>query len=592
MIIKLGVRGADPGNLIRYLANTDALKERNPGRNMHENPRVITGSMGYSGPLTKELVARVSADLRTPTVLHPTVQVYGGNIFHASISVGKEEGSVPDEKWRLIAKDYMRGMEFDGAGKAPLRWIAVHHGNNAAGASHIHIAANLIRENGTKASIWRDQIRSSKIATELEVKHGFYVVAGRLDGPNPRGYSKEDSGRSKDAEQEPRRIELERMVRVAAVGSTSEESFVQNLEQQGLRFRGRKDHNGTLTGYSVNLPETTTAKGNEHWWAGGKLARDLSLPRLRLGWEDKTSNKPSHIKAVDELVSLQRSLPTASFDQVVDASHQMAGALAAVSQATEDPPGELARASHHAGKFAQTRTYVQKPKPPALSIGLLFLQCMDPAGPVGKTVMLKQLMATYRALLDAQYAQRGLVTAKGGIPGMSEAPEEELVQIGVTAGVTAGAMVMERHARTKEARAKNERKQLEPWDAKAIRKMRVENEWLAATQRAAHRPIPGRMTQAQADRIQALADEFEMPAMVVGIDRYTEKEAAAYIESLEAHSTGYVPEKVVLPQTALQESDAVEAFMADLEAKHGDKIQPPVSRPRWCSRSGSPPSPV
>jgi hypothetical protein len=519
------------------------------------------------------MVATLSGDLRVPTLKFPDTFPKGNQIWHAAIVLQPEEGKLDSETWERLAQDYMTEMGLNGGGQVPLRWFAVNHGVNSAGSDHVHIAANLIRENGIQAKVWMDMPRSQKVAMLLEERYDLKVVASRYMGVSARGYGMNDLKRAVNTGgKEPRRIELERKVRVAAVGSTSEESFVQNLEQQGLRFRGRKDHNGTLTGYSVNLPETTTAKGNEHWWAGGKLARDLSLPRLRLGWEDKTSNTPSHIKAVDELVSLQRSLPTASFDQVVDASHQMAGALAAVSQATEDPPGELARASHHAGKFAQTRTYVQKPKPPALSIGLLFLQCMDPAGPVGKTVMLKQLMATYRALLDAQYAQRGLVTAKGGIPGMSEAPEEELVQIGVTAGVTAGAMVMERHARTKEARAKNERKALEPWDAKAIRKMRVENEWLQATQRAAHRPIPGRMTQAQADRIQALADEFEMPAMVVGIDRYTEKEAAAYIESLEAHSTGYVPEKVALPQTALQESDAVEAFMADLEAKHGDKI--------------------
>jgi hypothetical protein len=38
---------------------------------------------------------------------------------------------------------------------------------------------------------------------------------------------------------------------------------------------------GTATGYAVGLPEHTARDGGVIWYGGGKLAADLTLPRLR-----------------------------------------------------------------------------------------------------------------------------------------------------------------------------------------------------------------------------------------------------------------------------------------------------------------------
>ena len=39
------------------------------------------------------------------------------------------------------------------SGKADCRWVAVRHGLSKAGNDHIHIAVNLVREDGAKASM-------------------------------------------------------------------------------------------------------------------------------------------------------------------------------------------------------------------------------------------------------------------------------------------------------------------------------------------------------------------------------------------------------------------------------------------------------
>ena len=48
-----------------------------------------------------------------------------------------------------------------------------------------------------------------------------------------------------------------------------------------------------MTGYSVGLPQDTTATGGQIWYGGGKLAPDLSLPKLRHRWEGNRTERLS-----------------------------------------------------------------------------------------------------------------------------------------------------------------------------------------------------------------------------------------------------------------------------------------------------------
>ena len=51
-----------------------------------------------------------------------------------------------------------------------------------------------------------------------------------------------------------------------------------------VRKRFSVTNPGQVTGYSVALPGDTTKDGGPVWYGGGKLAADLSWPKLQQRW--------------------------------------------------------------------------------------------------------------------------------------------------------------------------------------------------------------------------------------------------------------------------------------------------------------------
>lgn len=543
-------RGKDPNGLMEYLLI-------HPGKtNEHTQQQVVTSTIGTPEGhlLTRDAAAQIAADLQAPQEAWE-VDVSEGHIWQCSLSIKQDEGVLPNQKWREISRDFMREMDMPD----DLRWVSVRHGLSANGNDHVHIAANVVRENGAQADTWNDYYRSQQACSKLEIKHGLEP----LQRTGARALSQSELKHRG----EPERFQLERRVRAAATVATADSEFFHELEMQGVKVRPYVQE-GRITGYSVALPEK-----NARHFAGGKLARDLSLPRLQLTWKSNTLTKTSHIRAVQELQDLQRALPTADTLALEDASHQLAGALATASLVEEkDQPGELAAASKQAGQYAQTVRANTRPKPPALSVGMLLLQAADPTGPVGKAVLIRQLLAAYRALLDAQAAKRALVTTRERNPSMAgqAGPEEEMLEIGVTTTLTAGAVLMEHHARAKEAAAqmtaKDPKKDL--WTAKDIRRFRKEQEAAERAKTQALRPAAGTpmITKDQLFRADRVAEALDLPYVVDLARTMTEREAGLYLAEMEA--------KVVRPVPAYTPPMDPETFEVALEAKHGAGLTP------------------
>src|SRR5262249_58906652 len=82
------------------------------------------------------------------------------------------------------------------------------------------------------------------------------------------------------------RSTLLREVSRAAAGSGTEQEFFARLNQAGILVRKRYSttHPGEVTGYAVGLPHHTASGGGVVWYGGGKLAADLTLPKLRARW--------------------------------------------------------------------------------------------------------------------------------------------------------------------------------------------------------------------------------------------------------------------------------------------------------------------
>lgn len=310
------VTGGDTGGLMRYLVG--------PGRaNEHENPHVIAGSRDIvrkwgdwetiSVSQASEIATRLDAYMHE-TGTFPTGkarrfnpatgavewngEIEANHVWHCSLSLSPEEAALGDEVWGRIASDFMSEMGFSGTdGKAPCRWVAIHHGSAKNGGDHIHIAATIVREDGTKWTPWYDQRRAQKACNVLEHRYGLLVVESREHARGSRCDSAAAQNAAKRAgTSRTDRAVLEERLRAAATAAASEADFVRRARRLGVRLHprfasGRID---IVVGYSAAL---RTENGQQtRWWGGGRIARDLTLTQLRTRWQDTPS---SALKAVE-----------------------------------------------------------------------------------------------------------------------------------------------------------------------------------------------------------------------------------------------------------------------------------------------------
>lgn len=315
------VRGDRMSGLLTYLAGAGRHNE-------HTEPHVVAGDdavMAWHADteLGRDSALAIARHLDRPKQAFGT-EVAGGHVWHCSLSLRAEEGMLTDDQWNAIARDFVTLMDFDDAEgtKAPTRWAAVRHGVSQNGNDHIHIVVNLVREDGTKASVHNDFHRAQKAARALEQKYGLEELESSAAERSTRGYDpaeQEAQARSRaqwkyertrresdehmtsweqlaptdrqariaaEKSVDQPRYALARTVRGCATAADSEGEFVRRMRRAGLIVRPRfaEGTQDVITGYSVaRRPE---AGERPIWYGGGHLGRDLTLPRLRAEWPD------------------------------------------------------------------------------------------------------------------------------------------------------------------------------------------------------------------------------------------------------------------------------------------------------------------
>lgn len=311
------ISGGDTGGLMRYLVGPGRAAE-------HENPHVIAGSRDIvrkwgdwetiSVAQASEIATRLDAYMHE-TGTFPTGktrrfnpatgqvewngEIEANHVWHCSLSLSPEEAALGDEVWGRIAADFMSEMGFTGAdGKAPCRWVAIHHGSAKNGGDHIHIAANIVREDGTRWSGWYDQRRAQKACNTLEHRYGLLVVESREHGRGSRcdSAAAQNAAKRASASRTDRAV-LEERLRAAATASASEADFVRRARRLGVRLHPRFASGRTdiVVGYSAAL--RTEAGQQTRWWGGGRIARDLTLTQLRTRWEDTPTSALEAVEA-------------------------------------------------------------------------------------------------------------------------------------------------------------------------------------------------------------------------------------------------------------------------------------------------------
>jgi hypothetical protein len=399
-----------------------------------DTPRIgygveVTRQVRVEDPQTGELhIDRVPAD-----------------VWHCSLSLHADEGQLSDEQWGTIAQQFVDRMGFtDASGKAPCRWVAVRHGLSTNGNDHVHIAVSLVREDGTKATTHNDFKRAQDVCRDLEREHALASLESRQRGMGERGVKPAERARAdRQGAVEVDAHRLERTVRAAAIASLDEGEFVRRLRRGGVLIRPRyaAGRDDVVAGYSVALRPS----GQERpvWFGGGRLARDLTLPRLREGWPDSpqtaqaavdewraTSKNPWQYRPVapgreehtpdpqlweqysQELRELRSQLRDVSPDDRATWAHvarETAGAFAAWSQRVEATPGPLADTARELSRSAHIRAHQSAPKPvrmgSASGAAMILLQAATAGrGTAAEAILFRQLGRLSVAVLDAHQA--------------------------------------------------------------------------------------------------------------------------------------------------------------------------------------------
>jgi hypothetical protein len=307
---------------------------------------------------------------------------------------------------------------------------------------------NLVREDGTRWSDWNDMPRSQRACTVLERRHGLQVLESRARCTGTRGVKPAERARAERlGRPEPERHSLARAVRGHATAAVDETDFVRRLRRGSILVRPRwaAGRDDVVTGYSVAA--RPRAGERPLWFGGGHLGKDLTLPRLREAWNDTPEGAAAAVREwgraaknkrtpetprpdfspevwqaaaanLGELRDWLRQVPVDDFATWARVASEVSGAFAAWSASVEgETPGPIAAAADQLAGTAQLSAWEagtwRRDRPPAARGAALLLASVAHGGrgPVGRAVLLRQLMNTAKAIHDAHLAAGEVRTA-------------------------------------------------------------------------------------------------------------------------------------------------------------------------------------
>jgi hypothetical protein len=274
------LRGTDAGRLLYYLYG--------PGKaNEHVDPHLVAG---FADPREIEPGRRRdgSRDFRRLAGLlaQPLAALAGPGydkpVWHCAVRAAPQDRILADGEWAQVAAGIMDRTGLAAAGdERGVRWVAVRHAPD-----HIHLVATLARQDGGRPRTWNDFYRVREACQAAEALLGLRCTApaDRTAARRPARAESEQAARRGWAEAP--RVVLRREVCTAAAGARTEQEFFARLAQAGVLVRQRYStlNPGQVTGYAVGLPRHTAKDGGVIWYGGGKLAADLTLPKLRRRW--------------------------------------------------------------------------------------------------------------------------------------------------------------------------------------------------------------------------------------------------------------------------------------------------------------------
>ncbi|POX43386.1 mobilization protein [Streptomyces sp. Ru73] len=205
------------------------------------------------------------------------------HVWHCPVRTAPGDRHLTDAEWAEVARRVVHatGIAEEGDEQA-CRWIAVRHAED-----HIHIVATLKRQDGRAPRRHDDFNRAQAECRAIETDFGLRQLNAGDGTAAKRPTSAERAKADRAGRSATSRELLRDHIRQAVAGAANETEFFRRLTEAGVRVDQRLAPSGDVLGYKVALPGDRNRDGEPIWFAGSRLAPDLSLPKIRDRFTDE-----------------------------------------------------------------------------------------------------------------------------------------------------------------------------------------------------------------------------------------------------------------------------------------------------------------
>ncbi|MFC8868215.1 relaxase/mobilization nuclease domain-containing protein [Streptomyces sp. NPDC057148] len=305
MIAAIKPAGSNTRGLLAYLYG--------PGRHdEHTDPHIVAGfaMLGMPDPGRDQdaTLTQLARHLDEPVQLRNSEfgKKVTDHVWHCPVRAAPEDRSLSDAEWAEIAQRIVEAAAIAPAGDdLGCRWIAVRHADD-----HIHILATTVREDGRRPRLHDSGVRVGDACRQIEKDYGLRQLkkGDRTAGRWPTQAEMHKAERL--GWEQTSRDWLQDHIRAAIPHVGSAEELLAYLEADGIAVKLRRGPSGDLLGYAVGRPGDLYSDGEQIFHPGGKIAPDLTLPKLKARLETTVP---------EEHPTARRDQPVTPWNQATDA---------------------------------------------------------------------------------------------------------------------------------------------------------------------------------------------------------------------------------------------------------------------------------
>ncbi|MET7676650.1 relaxase/mobilization nuclease domain-containing protein [Streptomyces seoulensis] len=305
MIAAIKQAGSNTRGLLAYLYGPGQHDE-------HHDPHIVAGfaMLGMPDPGRDQDATLTQLAHHLDEPVHLRNSEFGrkitDHVWHCPVRTAPEDRHLSDAEWADIAQRIV-----EAAGIAPpeddlaCRWIAVRHADD-----HIHILATTVREDGRRPKLHDSGILVGDACRQIEKDYGLRQLKKGDRTAERRPTQAEMHKAERLGWEQTSRAWLQDRIRAAIPHASSAEELLAYLEADGIAVKPRREPSGDLLGYAVGRPGDLNKDGEQIFHPGGKIAPDLTLPKLK-GRLETT--------APEEHPTARRNRPATPWHQATDA---------------------------------------------------------------------------------------------------------------------------------------------------------------------------------------------------------------------------------------------------------------------------------